>query len=249
MLSQGLETYALKEIDLRSERSCDDTLRWLETLTKTRGSLHPNSVNSSPLPTTSTTISPSTSISPKQNEEKEENVVKPYTEKEEFWEGDNLDVDENGQPFVVACTHGSAEMDAMKSLRRQGSFSVPVLKNTPQGSSMDENEENVKIEKKIEEEKSSNANENDKPVTIRAVTPLHDDDDDASLMDIALEDPSLSQSPAVVKAVKLTKAASVARANYLRTAVDPVFVPLLDSVVLNKPRYNDLSFKNMLLRF
>jgi Ca2+-binding EF-hand superfamily protein len=38
------------------------------------------------------------------------------------------------------------------------------------------------------------------------------------------------------KATRLTKAAAVARAHYLRMAVDPVFVPLLDAVVFHKPR-------------
>jgi hypothetical protein len=43
-------------------------------------------------------------------------------------------------------------------------------------------------------------------------------------------------SPARDRANKAAKAAAAARAHYLRTAVDPVFVPLLDAVVFHKPR-------------
>ena len=50
------------------------------------------------------------------------------------------------------------------------------------------------------------------------------------------EDSGLGPSPARDRAKKAAKAAAAARAHYLRTAVDPVFVPLLDAVVFHKPR-------------
>jgi len=48
--------------------------------------------------------------------------------------------------------------------------------------------------------------------------------------------PAKEPSPAKERAVRATKTVAAARAHYLRTAVDPVFVPLLDAVVFHKPR-------------
>lgn len=50
------------------------------------------------------------------------------------------------------------------------------------------------------------------------------------------DDSGVGPSPARDRAKKAAKAAAAARAHYLRTAVDPVFVPLLDAVVFHKPR-------------
>jgi hypothetical protein len=292
MTAAKLKNYANKEIDLRGERSCDDMLRWLENLTKARGSIasHMISDKSLVLPEAAPLYSKETDPLPdgktmksdSNNNNNNNNVIKNNNNNDEFWkteeDDDGMnDVDENGQPMVVTLAHGAAEKAALKSLRRKDSFTVPLLQNTPQGSSMDEeghgnnnhHQSNDKVNSKEKEEDVGGGGggggggkhvvhqqnqpqptfkeeDRESPSTIRAATaePKATSSGGGGGGGVALVveefpmPPSSSSNNSVAsqRAAKLSKAASAARTHYLRTAVDPVFVPLLDAVVLHKPR-------------
>jgi len=213
-------------------------------------------------------------------EQKQEIIKANNLESNEWWKVEDTIEGEEGEGMVaVSVMKGAAENVAMQSLRKQGSFHVPMLHGTPSGQDGElELELQVEQVEELEGINKKNKNEGlviktnlggyvadgDGPPTTRVMTakspvsalsgdlitepPLHHPSTGSGREESNLNESPLSTNSSVnsnttsslnsasEKAARLTKAAAVARAHYLRTAVDPVFVPLLDAVVFHKPR-------------